>query len=103
MIPNILRPTNSTLSCKNITAAYLTRDLFGRFEVQYLSHLQKDEELEGYKSPKIHGSFIGNNKRMIGSKLHCPDPSIPPSLVISAAAAPGAADRTKYRTQWILV
>lgn len=62
---NYLAPDKFDIILHDITAAYLTDDLSARFEVQYLSRMQKDEELERYKDPKVHGSIIGNNKRFL--------------------------------------
>ena len=62
---NYLAPCKFDVLLTDITAAYLAHDLSSRFEVQYLSHLQKHEELVRYKNRKVYGSIIGNNKRFL--------------------------------------
>jgi len=60
-----LAPDKYDVLLQDITAKYLVHDLSSRFQVEYLSHLGEDEERERYKSPNIHGSIVGNNKRFL--------------------------------------
>lgn len=62
---NYLAPCKFDVLLTDVTAAYLAHDLSSLFEVQYLSHLQKDEELVRYKKRKVYGSIVGNNKRFL--------------------------------------
>lgn len=83
---NYLAPCKFDVLLTDITAAYLAHDLSSLFEVQYLSHLQKDEELVRYKKRKVHRSIISNNKRFL-LNLPCRrvsarnDPSSPKKLL----------------------